>query len=89
MRAFVTDPAARKERQLARLAEMRQAEAADRALGHIRQDMAAGRDLKFGDIISLTRQQRDLIREKGEDGLRQLVEEQRQREQSRDHGRER
>lgn len=75
MKAFVADPAARKEQQLARLGAKRAAENADKALENIREDMQAGRNLKSEDIKSLTRQHQEQIRQFGDNAVRQIVEE--------------
>jgi ATP-dependent exoDNAse (exonuclease V) alpha subunit len=75
MRGFVTDPAARKQQQLARLASTRQAQEADKALESIREDMQAGRNLKSEDIKKLTRQHQEQIKQFGDEAVRQMVDE--------------
>jgi hypothetical protein len=81
MGAFVSDPAARKEQQLARLEASRQAKAAERALKEIDEDMKAGRALKAADIQNLTRAQQETIRNFGDDAVRQMVEDARKRDE--------
>jgi hypothetical protein len=73
MKAFVTDPAARKQQQLDRLAASQQAQNDRKAVDHIREDMQAGRNLKAEDIKSLTRQHQEQIRMFGDDAVRQMV----------------
>ncbi len=73
MNAFVSDPAARKQQQLGRLAEMRQAENDKNALESIREDMQSGRNLKAEDIKNLTRQHQEQIKNFGDDAVRQMV----------------
>jgi hypothetical protein len=73
IKAFVTDPAARKQQQLARLAEMRQAERAAQAMENIREDVEAGRNLRSSDIKALTHQHQEQIRSKGDDYVRSMV----------------
>lgn len=75
MRGFVTDPAARKEQQLARLAASKTAQAADKALESIAEDMKAGRNLKSEDIKKLTRQHQEQIFQFGDSAVRQMVDE--------------
>lgn len=71
--AFVTNPAARREQQQAARQAGRAAEAADKALERMRQDMAAGRNLKSEDIRSLTRQHQEQIRHFGDNAVTQMV----------------
>jgi hypothetical protein len=73
MNAFVTDPAARKQQQLDRLAAMQQAENDKKAIESIREDMQSGRNLKADDIRHLTRQHQEQIRMFGDDAVRQMV----------------
>jgi hypothetical protein len=73
MRAFVTDPAARKQQQLDRLAASQQAANDRKALESIHDDMRAGRNLKAEDIRHLTRQHQEEIRMFGDTAVRQMV----------------
>jgi hypothetical protein len=73
MKAFVTDPAARKQQQLNRLAAAQTAENDRKALERIDEDMKAGRNLKSEDIRHLTRQHQEQIRMFGDDAVRQMV----------------
>jgi len=77
--AFTLDPVVRREQQLARIAEREAAEAADRALERIDDDIKAGKGLKSEDIKSLTRQQQEEIRAFGDDAVKQMVDEARKR----------
>jgi hypothetical protein len=74
MKAFVTDPAARKEQQLARVAAREQAQAAEKAIERIAEDMKAGKGLSSSDIMNLTPAHQMQIRAFGDDGVRQMVE---------------
>jgi len=74
MGSFVSDPAVRKAQQLARLAERQQAQAAEKALEHMYDDMKAGKALSAADIQNLTREQQRTIFMHGDDGVRQMVE---------------
>ncbi len=74
MAAFVTDPAARKQQQLARLAAMRQAENEWQVIERIREDMQAGRNLKAEDVRLLTREHQRQILTFGDSAARQMVE---------------
>jgi hypothetical protein len=89
MKAFVSDPAARKQQQLARLAATRQAEVAEKALEQIREDIQAGRNLKSEDIKNLTRQHQEQIRAFGDSAVHQMVDEARKRSESYWKGNER
>jgi hypothetical protein len=73
MKAFVTDPAARKEQQLARFAEMQRAQSFEKTREAIRWDVEAGRNLKSEDIQNLPRQQLEQIKSKGDDFVRQMI----------------
>lgn len=72
---FTLDPAARKEQQLARLAERKAQEADREALNRMGEDMAAGRHLRLEDVQRLTHDHQILIRDRGDEGVRSLVEE--------------
>jgi ATP-dependent exoDNAse (exonuclease V) alpha subunit len=89
--AFVIDPAARKEQQIARLAAQEQAEAADKAIERIADDMKAGKALSTSDIKALTPAHHMQIRNFGDDGVRQIVDDAQKRAQEywKDGGRER
>jgi hypothetical protein len=71
--ADTTDLVASSERRL--IASRR----ADLAIDNIRRDMEAGRNLKSEDIKSLTLQHQEQIRNFGDDAVRQMVEEARER----------
>ena len=88
MRAFVSDPAARKEQQLARLGATREQQRATQALEDIREDVEAGRRLKAEDIRALTRAQQDQILMKGDDAVRQLIDDLRKRSDGRERERD-
>ena len=79
MRAFVTDPAARKNQQLARLAASRREQDSEKAIESIREDMEAGRNLKPEDISHLTRQHQEQIRSKGDSYVQEMVDDARKR----------
>ena len=79
MRAFVTDPQARKNQQLARLAASRREQDSEKAIESIREDMEAGRNLKPEDISHLTRQHQEQIFSKGDSYVREMVEDARKR----------
>ncbi len=89
MKAFVSDPAARKQQQLARLAASRQADTAAKALESMREDLQAGRHLKSEDIKNLTRQHQEQIRSFGDSAVHQMVDEARKRSESYWKGNER
>jgi hypothetical protein len=74
MGAFVSDPAARKAQQLARLDARQQERQAQAALERVDDDMKAGRALAAADILHLTRAQQETIRAFGDDAVRQMVE---------------
>ena len=73
MAAFVSDPAARREQQLARLAARDQAQAAEKALESIANDMKAGKALSASDIKNLTPAHQMQIKTFGDDGVRKMV----------------
>jgi hypothetical protein len=91
MGAYVSDPAARKERQLARAAAAREESNSEKAIESIRKDMETGRRLKPEDIQHLTREHQEQIRSKGDDYVRQMVDDAREKleRSSRGEGRER
>jgi hypothetical protein len=73
--AFVTDPAARKQQQLARL-EARRAAAADlKARQRMDEDLRAGRNLRAEDIMHLSHEHKLAITQRGDDAVRDMVEE--------------
>jgi ATP-dependent exoDNAse (exonuclease V) alpha subunit len=74
MGAFVSDPAARKAQQLARLEAKQQERQAQAALERMEDDMKAGKALAASDIQALTRAQQETIRAFGDDAVRQMVE---------------
>jgi ATP-dependent exoDNAse (exonuclease V) alpha subunit len=74
MGAFVSDPAARKAQQLARLEARQQERQAQAALERMEDDMKAGKALAASDIQALTRAQQETIRAFGDDAVRQMVE---------------
>jgi len=89
--AFVSDPAARRAQQLARLEARQQEKAAQKALERMDDDMKAGKALSASDIQNLTRAQQETIRAHGDDGVRQMVEDARKRaeKERQGYGRER
>ena len=91
MGAYVSDPAARKERQLARAAAARAESDSEKAIESIRKDMETGRRLKPEDVQHLTREHQEQIRSKGDDYVRQMVDDAREKleRSSRGEGRER
>jgi hypothetical protein len=95
LKAFVSDPAARKEQQLARLAATREAQADEQALENIKRDMKAGKNLRASDIHNLTRAHQDSIHTFGDKAVRDMVEASRKMSEShwsragRDQGHER
>jgi hypothetical protein len=89
MKAFATDPAARKRQQLGRLAAAQREKDSDKAIESIREDMEAGRNLKPENIAQLTRQHQEQIFSKGDDYVRQMVDDARKRADSYWKGRER
>jgi hypothetical protein len=74
MAAFVSDPAARRSQQLARLEARQQEKAAELALERMHDDIQAGKALSATDIRNLTRAHQETIRTFGDDGVRQMVE---------------
>lgn len=89
MRAFVTDPEARKTQQLARLAASRREQDSEKAIESIREDMEAGRNLKPEDVSHLTRQHQEQIRSKGDSYVQEMVDNARKRADSYWKGKER
>ena len=83
-----SDPATRSQQQVARMLASRRAEG---AIENIQRDIEAGRHLKSEDIKSLTREHQEQIKSHGDNYVRQMVEEVRQRDERhwRDDGRER
>jgi hypothetical protein len=69
----ISDPAARRERQLAQIAARQQERASEKAIDSIREDMEGGRRLKSEDIANLTRAHQDQIKLRGDDAVRQMV----------------
>jgi hypothetical protein len=82
------DPATRSRQQVERLIASRRAEG---AIENIQRDIEAGRHLKSEDIKSLTREHQEQIKSHGDNYVRQMVEEARQRDERhwRNDGRER
>jgi hypothetical protein len=91
MAAYVSDPAARKEHQLAQVAEMKAGRESDQAIERMRKDMEAGRRLSSEDIGKLTHAHQQSIFQRGDDGVRQMVEDARKRSENywKSDGRER
>ena len=87
--AFTTDPALRKEQQLARVAAGRAAEADQKALESIARDMQTGKALKAEDIRHLTHDHQMQIHSFGDSAVQQMVEDARKRSSSRGYERER
>ena len=73
MKSFVSDPAARAAQRRSDAAAMRQQEAAEIALENIRRNVEAGGDLSPADLANLTREQQEQIRAKGDDGVKQII----------------
>lgn len=73
MRAYVSDPDARKEQQLARLAATRHAREEAAAIERIAQNLEKGKALDTQDIRKLSHQHQEQIRHFGDDGVRQMV----------------
>ena len=73
MRAYVADPQARKEQQLARLAATRHAREEAAAIERIAQNLEKGKALDTQDIRKLSHQHQEQIRHFGDDGVRQMV----------------
>jgi hypothetical protein len=82
------DPATRSRQQVDRLLASRRA---DGAIENIQRDIEAGRHLKSEDIKSLTREHQEQIKSHGDNYVRQMVDEARQRDERhwRNDGRER
>jgi hypothetical protein len=89
IRSFLTDPAARKAQQLADLAADRAAHADQKAREHMYQDMQAGRGLRAEDIRSLTYEHQMQLRSRGDDAVREMVDDARKRMDSHWLGEER
>jgi MobA/MobL family len=91
LQAYLENPAARREQQLAKVAAGRAAEADEKAIDHIAEDIKAGRNLKSEDIKNLTRQHQEQIRHFGDQAVQQMVQEAQKRAQAywKDGGRER
>ena len=81
MKAFVSDPAARKEQQLARLAARREAQADERAIERMEDDLKAGRNLSATDIRNLTHEHQLQLSAFGDDGVRQMVDDARRQKE--------
>ena len=79
MKAFVSDPEARAAQRRADAAALREAEEAKIALENIRRDVEAGGDLSTVDLANLTREQQEQIKAQGDDGVKQVIEDARQR----------
>ena len=82
MGAYVSDPAARKEQQLARVAAARRESEAEKAIQRLYDDIDQGRALSASDMHHLNRAQLEVIRMKGDDGMRQIVEAARKRDET-------
>lgn len=68
------DPKLMKEQHAARGAQVRAEKEADLALERIEDDMKQGRSLSASDIHNLTRAHQETLRNFGDDGMRQLIE---------------
>ena len=79
MRRLATDPAYRKQHQVARLAADRAAERSDKAIVDIAHDIEAGRTLRASDVASLTRAHQEQILAKGDAYVTQMIEAARKR----------
>ncbi|MDR3489820.1 MAG: MobQ family relaxase [Bradyrhizobium sp.] len=89
MKAFVTDPAARKEQQLARLAAIQNEREAAVAVERIARDVEQGKNLNAQDVRKLTHQHQEQIRTFGDTAVQQMVDEARKRSESYWKGNER
>jgi hypothetical protein len=79
MKAFVADPEARKQQQLARLEATRQAREEAIAIERMARDMEQGKALNAQDVRKLTHQHQTQIQTFGDDAVRQMVDEARKR----------
>jgi len=75
MKAFVTDPEARKRQQLERLEAKRAAAADLKARERMDEDLRAGRNLRAEDIMHLSHEHKLAISQRGDDAVRDMVEE--------------
>jgi hypothetical protein len=73
--AFLNHPQGRMQRQMEQLAQEQRAQLAERAWETIREDMQAGRALKAEEVRNLPRQALEQIRQFGDEGVRQMVQE--------------
>ena len=88
--AFVSDPAARAAQRRADGVARAEADAEEIALENIRRNIEAGGDLSPVDLANLTREHQEQIKAKGDDRVREIIEEaQRRKERGNDGGRER
>jgi hypothetical protein len=89
MRSFVTDPAARREQQLARVAAIRAAQADQKARERMHDDMQAGRSLRAADVRLLTHEHLMQLSLRGDDAMRDMVAEARKSREGASRGEER
>ena len=86
-----TEPNDEIARDYPRFAAAKAEQEAEQALEHIQEDMGKGRALSAADVQHLTRAQQETIRARGDDGLREMIDDmQRRKERSwRDNERDR
>jgi hypothetical protein len=77
--AFTTDPAVRKQQQMAQVGAARAAKADEMALERIADDLKGGRNLKAEDIRHLTHEHQMQIHTFGDSAVQQMVDDIRKR----------
>jgi len=70
---ITTDDKLRKEQQLARYAAIKAEREADKALERIEDDMKQGKALSSADIGHLSREHQNMLRQFGDDGMKQII----------------
>ena len=87
----MSDPAARKESQLAQVAAIREGRESDEAIERMRKNLENGRAFSADDIGKLTHAHQQAIFQRGDDAVRQMVEDARKRNENywKSDGRER
>ena len=87
----MSDPAARKEYQLAQVAAIREGRESDEAIERMRKNLENGRAFSADDIGKLTHAHQQAIFQRGDDAVRQMVEDARKRNENywKSDGRER
>jgi hypothetical protein len=89
MRRLATDPAYRRQHQLASHAEAQRRGMSEEAIDDIRRDIEAGRNLRASDVQKLTREHQEEILAKGDAYVTQMIEASRKRADEYWKGRER